>query len=256
MNKKDIATKLISVCLALAVWQAAAMLIHQKILLVTPLEVIVRLCTIWQVQGFFASIWFSFYHIALGFLLGLLLGCLLAVAAYRCRYIEILLWPVMATVKSVPVASFVVICLIWLSAANLSVFISFLVVMPIIYQNMLTGLRAQSREMDEFAVVFEMPRLKRLKYITIPQIREYLVSACSVTTGLAWKSGVAAEIIGTPSGSIGKMLYTAKIYLDTDDLLAWTVIIVVISVVSEKIFMRLLKGILGYEDKRTEQVLR
>ena len=117
----------IAIALALAVWQLAAMKIQQKILLVTPAAVVRRLCTIWQVEGFFPSIWFTFCHISLGFLLGVLLGCILAVLADRIRYAETLLWPWMITIKSVPVASFVVICLIWLSAGNLSVFISLLV---------------------------------------------------------------------------------------------------------------------------------
>ena len=56
--------------------------------------------------------------------------------------------------------------------------------------------------------------------------------------------GVAAEIIGMPKGSVGQMLYMSKIYLDTDDLLAWTVIIVVLSVIFEKLVVLALKAAL------------
>lgn len=237
--------KIGAVILALVIWQIAAMEIHQKIILVTPVAVVKRLFTIWQVQGFASSIWFTFYHIAGGFLLGTVLGILLAALAAKISIVETLLWPWMTTIKSVPVASFVVICLIWLSARNLSVFISFLIVLPVIYQNVLSGLRAADPGMEEMARVFRMRWYRKLRYITIPQLKPFLLSACSVTTGMAWKAGVAAEIIGTPNGSIGKMLYLAKIYLDTDDLLAWTVIIVVISVFSEKLFMWALKRVLG-----------
>ena len=132
-----------------------------------------------------------------------------------------------------------------LSARNLSVFISFLIVIPIIYQNVLEGLRAENREMQEVATVFQLPWRKRFRYIELPKLRPFLLSACRVTTGMAWKAGIAAEIIGVPNGSIGKMLYTAKIYLDTDDLLAWTVIIVVISVVAEKVFLAGLSRLLN-----------
>lgn len=237
MNYKEVLKKVGAALLALTFWEIAALLIHQRILLVTPVAVARRLCTIWRVEGFARAIWFSFYHIAGGFLLGLILGCLLAYLAAKHPVVETLLWPWMATIKSVPVASFVVICLIWLSARNLSVFISFLIVIPIIYQNVLEGLRAENREMQEVATVFQLPWRKRFRYIELPKLRPFLLSACRVTTGMAWKAGIAAEIIGVPNGSIGKMLYTAKIYLDTDDLLAWTVIIVAISVVAEKVFM-------------------
>lgn len=231
--------------MALAFWQLAAMGIHQKILLVTPIEVFIRLTTIWQTEGFFASIWFTFCHIVGGFLLGVLLGILLAFLAAWIPALEILFWPFMVTIRSVPVASFVVICLIWLSAKNLSVFISFLMVLPVIYQNVLTGIRSVDRNMAEMAQVFGLSWPRKLRYIVLPALRPFLISACSVTTGMAWKAGVAAEIIGTPNGSVGKMLYTAKIYLDTDDLLAWTVIIVVISVLFEKLFMWGLKKLLS-----------
>lgn len=245
MNYKEVLKKVGAALLALTFWEIAALLIHQRILLVTPVAVARRLCTIWRVEGFARAIWFSFYHIAGGFLLGLILGCLLAYLAAKHPVVETLLWPWMATIKSVPVASFVVICLIWLSARNLSVFISFLIVIPIIYQNVLEGLRAENREMQEVATVFQLPWRKRFRYIELPKLRLFLLSACRVTTGMAWKAGIAAEIIGVPNGSIGKMLYTAKIYLDTDDLLAWTVIIVVISVVAEKVFLAGLSRLLN-----------
>ena len=245
MNYKEVLKKVGAALLALTFWEIAALLIHQRILLVTPVAVARRLCTIWRVEGFARAIWFSFYHIAGGVLLGLILGCLLAYLAAKHPVVETLLWPWMATIKSVPVASFVVICLIWLSARNLSVFISFLIVIPIIYQNVLEGLRAENREMQEVATVFQLPWRKRFRYIELPKLRPFLLSACRVTTGMAWKAGIAAEIIGVPNGSIGKMLYTAKIYLDTDDLLAWTVIIVVISVVAEKVFLAGLSRLLN-----------
>lgn len=245
MNYKEVLKKVGAALLALTFWEIAALLIHQRILLVTPVAVARRLCTIWRVEGFARAIWFSFYHIAGGFLLGLILGCLLAYLAAKHPVVETLLWPWMATIKSVPVASFVVICLIWLSARNLSVFISFLIVIPIIYQNVLEGLRAENREMQEVATAFQLPWRKRFRYIELPKLRPFLLSACRVTTGMAWKAGIAAEIIGVPNGSIGKMLYTAKIYLDTDDLLAWTVIIVVISVVAEKVFLAGLSRLLN-----------
>lgn len=231
----------LAVLLALAVWQIAAMCIHQRILLVTPLEVIRRLGTIWRTDGFWSSVFFTLWHIVGGFLLGIAAGILLAALAYRFPIFEDLLWPWMAVAKSVPVASFVVICLIWLTTRNLSIFISFLIVVPIIYQNTLTGLRSMDAELSEMALVFRMPWYRRLRYLTLPQLAPHLLSACTVTAGMAWKAGIAAEIIGTPNGSIGRQLYLAKIYLDTDDLLAWTVIIVILSVVWEKAFVWVLR---------------
>ena len=239
------AGKLLAVIFALCLWQLAAMTIDSKILLVSPVEVAVRLTTIWQTEGFWTSIWFSFYHIAGGFFLALFLGIALAALAGRFRRIETLLWPFLVTIRTVPVASFVVICLIWLSAENLSVFISFLIVLPVVYGNVLEGIKSEDKLMLEVGTVFRMPLLRRLLYIHLPQLKPFIMSACATALGMAWKAGVAAEIIGTPDGSIGKQLFYSKIYLDTDDLLCWTVIIVIVSVLFEKLFMLGLKALYG-----------
>lgn len=234
--------KALAVIFALLIWQTAAVAVDQSILLVSPIDVALRLTTIWQVEGFASSIWFSFYHIAGGFLLALVSGILLAALSGRFRWVETALWPFMITVKTVPVASFVVICLIWLSAQNLSVFISFLIVLPVVYGNVLQGIKSEDGKMLEVAEVFRMPVLRRILYIHMPQLKPFILSACATALGMSWKAGIAAEIIGTPDGSIGKQLYYAKIYLDTDDLLCWTVIIVIVSVAFEKLFMLALRA--------------
>lgn len=234
--------KTLAVLFALLLWQIAAMAVDQSILLVSPIDVALRLTTIWKVNGFASSIWFSFYHIVGGFLIALIAGVLLASLAGRFPWVETALWPFMITVKTVPVASFVVICLIWLSAQNLSVFISFLIVLPVVYGNVLQGIKSEDRKMLEVASVFRMPIARRVLYIHMPQLKPFILSACTTALGMSWKAGIAAEIIGTPDGSIGKQLYYAKIYLDTDDLLCWTVIIVAVSVLFEKLFMLALRA--------------
>lgn len=241
-QNKDRLGKALAVIFALLVWQTAAVAVDQSILLVSPIDVALRLTTIWQVEGFASSIWFSFYHIAGGFLLALVSGILLVALSGRFRWVETALWPFMITVKTVPVASFVVICLIWLSAQNLSVFISFLIVLPVVYGNVLQGIKSEDGKMLEVAEVFRMPVLRRILYIHMPQLKPFILSACATALGMSWKAGIAAEIIGTPDGSIGKQLYYAKIYLDTDDLLCWTVIIVIVSVAFEKLFMLALRA--------------
>jgi len=230
-----------AVAAALLAWQAAAVIIDQSIIIASPLDVGTRLFTIWREEGFVSSLWFTFSRIVLGFFLALAAGVLLAVLAGRLRIFEILLRPYMTTVKTVPVASFIIIALVWLSSARLSVFISFLMVLPVVYSNLLSGIQAADKKMAELARVYKIPWHRRLLYINLPRIKPFLISACSVSLGLSWKAGVAAEVIGIPTGSIGEQLYFAKVYLNTVDLFAWTIIIVLISYAFEKLFMGLLR---------------
>ena len=172
----------------------------------SPWSVLVRLSTLWQVDGFWQAVGFSISRITVGFLLALLGGALLAIGAARFPILEILLSPYMLTVKSVPVASFIVLMFTWFSPSSLSGFIAALIVLPTVYNNLLAGLRSVDRQMLEMAEVFRFSFWRRLLAVYLPHLRPYVLSACSLAAGLAWKSGVAAEIIAVPNGSIGNMI--------------------------------------------------
>ena len=224
----------------LLLWQLGAMALNQKILLVSPVQVVARL---WQLlpQGeFWSAVGFSFLRITLGFLLACVVGTALGVLASRFRVVRDLCAPLMATVKSIPVASFIILVLVWVPSRNLSVVISFLMVAPIVYQNVLGGISNMDHKLTEMADVFQVPFARRLRYLYLPQVAPFFRSACAVGLGLCWKSGVAAEVIGLPDGSIGERLYEAKVYLDTPDLFAWTLVIVLVSIAFEKLFLFLL----------------
>jgi len=227
--------------IALLLWQLLSVILNQRLLLVSPIKVIIRLSTIWMETDFVNIIVWSSVRIVVGFFAGFISGIVLGALAGRYKMFEIFMWPYVTTVKTVPVASFIIIALIWLSSGQLSAFISFLMVFPIIYSNILTGIKNTDIKLIQMSQVFRLTTIKKIMYIYIPQLKPYIMSSCSTALGIAWKAGIAAEIIGIPSGSIGDMLYTAKIYFDTADLFAWTAIIVIVSVVFEKMFIYLLK---------------
>lgn len=234
-----------AVLLALCLWQAAAMAVGAEALLPSPIGVLYKLFEVVGAGGFLSIFLYSAGRIALGFLCGFLAGVLLALLASRYRVAETLLFPYMVTVRSVPVASFVVLAYLLLDRSALSGFISFLIVLPLVYNNLLAALRERSRELDEMAAVFSVSYLDRLRYIWVPAIRPALLSAASSSMGLAWKSGVAAELIAMVGGSIGDQIYLAKLNIDTPSLFAWTVIIVLGSLLSEKLCSLLLGLLLG-----------
>ena len=238
-----------AVLLAILVWEGVALAVGHQLLVPTPLSVLERLAGIWLEEGFWSTIWFTFRKIVAGFLLGLALGLGLGSLAGRFPLFEILFRPWAVMVKSVPVASFIVICLIWMSSARLSIFISFLMVLPIVYTNVLQSIRSVDKQMLEAVEIFRLPWRKRVLYLWLPQMKPYLISACSVGLGISWKAGIAAEIIGIPSGSIGQMFYDAKVYFNTTDLFTWTIIVVVVSVLFEKGFLALLKWLYGRLEK-------
>lgn len=224
----------------LGVWELAARWVNEPILLVSPLGTLWRLGQLLRDPAFWQSVGFSLGHILLGFGMSVVLAAVLAVLAYRFFWVEQLLAPLTATVKAIPVASFVILALLWVSSRNLSVLVSLMIGFPILYGNLLTGLKSTDPKMIEMAKLFRVPFSRQLKGLYLHQVRPYLRSGLSIAMGLCWKSGVAAEVIGIPGGSIGEKLYKAKIYLETPDMFCWTLVIVLLSVGCEKLLALLL----------------
>ena len=230
-----------AVAVWLIVWELASLSVGQEILLVSPVRVAVRLLELMtrSAADFWPSVALSFGRIIGGFVLSALTGILLASLAGAFRPLRDLLAPAMAAIKAVPVASFIILILIWVPSRSLSVAISFLMVLPVMYLNVLNGIESMDPKLLEMAQVFRIPPARRIRYLYVSQLLPFLRSGFSLSLGLCWKAGVAAEVIGIPKGSIGEKLYEAKVYLETPDLFAWTLVIVCLSVFFEKSFLRL-----------------
>jgi len=248
MNKQKLYRGL-SVVLALALWQVVAMKVNMEMLLASPVQAVSRLWAVIREPEFFSTVLYSFVRITLGFVLAFFLGLGFGLLAGRFRIVEHLLWPYVVTVKTVPVASFIILCLIWLDFTQLTVLIAFLIAFPVIYSNVLTGIRSTDQKMKEMARLYKMPWGKQLLYIDLPSVKPYLLSASMVSVGMAWKAGVAAEVIGIVNGSIGERLYESKVYFMNADLLCWTVVIILINVLTEKLIVFLLKKIFAGVEK-------
>ena len=224
----------------LAVWQAAAMAIGQEVFLVSPVQALRCLLRLLPQADFWHRVGFSAGRILLGFGLGVVCSAALAVAAEICPAAEVLIAPVLQLVKATPVASFIILALVWVRGSSLSVLISFLMVLPVLYGAVRTGIRAADPQLLEMARVFRLSGLRRVRCIILPSLAPYLKSACHVALGLCWKAGVAAEVMAVANRSVGGMLYDAKVYLEISDLFAWTVLLVAVSILFEKAFLWLL----------------
>lgn len=247
--KKVLVTAL-SILFWLVLWEIVALKLNSKILLVSPIEVIRRLCGLAVTREFLSSVMFSAGRILLGFASGLAAGCLLAFAAGKVRFIRALFSPLISAMKSVPVASITILALIWAGSKNLSVIISFLICVPIVCSNMLEGIDNLDPKLKEMSKVFRISMWKRFTGVYLSQLLPYFRSASRLAIGLCWKSGIAAEVIGIPDGSIGERLFESKIYLETADLFAWTLCVILLSWLCEKVFI-LLVGLL---QKRIERM--
>lgn len=242
------ANKLLFICKKLgiaviwfAIWQLCYLAVDEDLLLASPLMTAKRLWQLIFEPSFWLTVGNSCLHILSGFLLGVLAGVLLAVLSARFSLFRELISPVITIIKSTPVASFIILALIWITSKNLSIFISFLLIMPLVFTNTLQGIRSTDQQLLEAAWVYQLSAPRRLRYVYIPQVLPYFFSACITGVGFAWKSGIAAEILAIPKNSIGTMLYESKIYLETTDLFAWTAVVILLSLFFEKVLVRLIR---------------
>lgn len=224
----------------LAVWQIASILIEQSLFMPSPAETFSSLSALIITEGFWLSIVFTLYRVVFGIAVSFVLGISMAYAAAHINIIENLLRPVVAAIKSTPIMSIIVIALVWFSASFVPVFSCILLCFPIFYTNTLTGIRSVEKNYMELAKVYKIPRKRVIREITLPSILPHIYSALSVCLGFSWKSVVAAEVLSSPKYSMGFNLYSTKLYLDTPQLFAWTIAIIIISLIVEKVLKQLL----------------
>lgn len=252
-NKVSMIKKVIIIAFWLLVWELVSVLIENPILIAGPYETVKALIEMMGEKDFWLSIKNSFLNITGGILIGCVSGVLLACLSGKFSIVSEVLSPFVKVIKSIPVVSFVVIILLWCGNTRLSLIISALITFPIFYLSIFEGIKGTDKKALEMAAVFRMKPLYRVKYIYMPSLRPAVFSALSLAVGMGWRSGAAAEVIGQPLLTMGNGLYRSKIFLATDRLFAWTFMIILVSVISEKLF-RLLAGLLyGNKNRQTDK---
>ncbi len=235
--------KVISLGFWICLWEILSRVWNQKLLLPAPSGVLLTILKLSSSMEFWQIIINSFLKILLGFIIGIILGIIMGVLSYISRVFYDLFNPLIKIIKATPVASFIILALIWMSSSYLSVLISFLMVVPIFYTNILEGLKGTDQKLLDMAKVYRLSLGKRIRAIYFPGTIRHVISGISVGLGFSFKSGIAAEVIAKPANSIGGKLYEAKLYFLTEEMFAWTIVIIIISIIFEKLVMRLINRV-------------
>ena len=235
--------KLIKAAIALVfwclVWALASWRVGQELILPSPLDVVKTLGELIVTVPFWQSAGRSVLNVFIGFTIGVTAGTLLAFGTVFVKPADTLLSPAIRVVRATPVASFIILALLWLGKARVPTFASALMVTPVVWQAASAALRDTDIKLLEMARIYKFGRLKTLKLVYIPSMRSQWNAACKTAMGLAWKSGIAAEVICQVRPTIGEELYSAKIYLETADLFAWTAVVICLSLILENVLSRL-----------------
>lgn len=255
MVKKLIKSILTAIAVAafwILIWYFAALQVGKELLLPSPLSVLKRLAEIMESKEFYITTAYSLIRVMSGIVLASFIGVLLSIMTHLSRIAAALVRPVITVIKATPVASFIILALVWLERGNLPAFISLLMVLPVIWTNLTTGLSQIDTKLLELAKVYKIGFFQKIKGIYIPSVMPYFSSALKTSLGLAWKAGIAAEVLAVPARSIGKELFNSKTYFETADLFAWTVVVIILSLIIEFIFEALLGKLTERRTKNAE----
>lgn len=228
------ARKLFPLLFWLAVWTACYFAIDQDLLLAAPWDVFKRFAFV-TTAPFWKSVGMSLLRTAAAYGIGVAVACVLAALCHAWKIADEVIRPALAVVRATPVASFIILALVWLSATNVPILAGVLMVVPVVFANVREGMNAVDVQLREMARLFGWGKLKTLRHVTIPSVLPTFLAACEACVGLCFKATIAAEVIGVPKNAIGTQLHNAKIYLETDALLAWTLTVIVLSMVLEKL---------------------
>ena len=227
----------------IVLWQLASMAVGKELLIPSPLSVAKTFIYLAAEKSFYINAFLSVGRIISGFAIAVALGIVFAAASSCSKIFKALFYPLISIIRATPVASFIILALLWIKTTYVPVFISFLMVMPVVWSNISQGIETADRKLIEAADLFGMGIAKKIKYIYIPNCIPFFKNSASSGIGLAWKAGIAAEVICSPNFAIGSRLYDAKVYLETPELFAWTATVIILSVIIEKLTVGILNKI-------------
>jgi len=235
--------KLLAAVFWIAVWQMLYLVIKQEILIVSPVRVLQRLFELSRDGTFWLSAFNSMLHVLVGFSLGVTVGVILAVLTSSFQFMYDLFHPIISIIKATPVVSFIILALVWIKSSHVPAFTAFLEVTPIVLANVTNGIAKTDSKLLQMAKSYRFGTARTVRRVYIPSIMPYFTAACTTGMGLAWKTSIAAEVLASTALSIGGRIYDSKVYIETADLFAWTAVVIVMSVVLERLMVAVMKKV-------------
>ena len=246
MKRRSRAARLTRLAVAavfwLGLWSFTAWRMEQPLLLPMPHRVAICLWGLMKSADFWSAAGASLLRVLLGLALAVSLGCVLAVLTERYEWLNALFSPLLSLIRSVPVASFILLAVLWMGRDRVPVFIVVLMALPVVWSNVAAGIHTADPALLEMSRAYGFSGWRRFRRVWLPSVMPHFLSACRTALGLAWKAGVAAEVLTVPAQSIGRMLYTTKQNLEVEELFAWTAVVVVLSLIIEQGLLSLLSA--------------
>ncbi len=241
------------------IWEAASRLVSHNnelllLILPSPLTVLNKWAEIAFTAPFLKAVSLTLARVFIGFSAGAVIGFGLGILTHFSKIIYSLFSPILKIIRAVPVVAIIILMYLFFESTTLPVFIVCLMVLPLIWQTVHDGLENTDKALLEMAKIYNIPAAKTIFSIKLPYITHSLITECVNSLGLAWKSGVAAEVICLPEISLGTLLWQGKGSVNFDEVYAVTLTVVFLSIIIEFLLKFLCKKYLltngGIRDDR------
>ncbi|HBF39095.1 MAG TPA: hypothetical protein DDW50_17475 [Firmicutes bacterium] len=216
----------LAILLVLAGWQLAAVRIHLPLLLPTPGQALKQVLELLLTADFWHHLGATLGRGLLGFGMALILGLAIGIAAGESKAVYSFFRPLIVVIRSTPVMSVIILALIWFRHERVPVFVAFLMAFPIVVQNIIEGFRGIDHQLIEMVYTYRVGYKDRLLKLYLPSLVPFIAAAISSGLGITWKVLIAAEVLAYPPWGIGTQMDTARVYLQTDKVFAWTLVVI------------------------------
>lgn len=251
ITKKNGLFTLASFILIAVIWKLVSLFVSSEIILPSPEKTIISLFNLLKTKDFFIIILLSIERGLIGFIISLILGLLVGFLCGFSKIFNKIFEALLVIIRSTPVMSVILIALIWFKSNNVPIFASFLMSFPIVCTNVKEGINNIDNRLLSMAAIYKIKKRRIIREIYFPSILPFLIAAISTSFGIGWKVVIAAEVLSQPKYAIGTSLQNSKLYLNIDEVFAWTIVAILIGYLFERIIrfieIKTVKWKSGYE---------
>lgn len=226
--------KFLSIFFFLIIWEGVALYIDNSLLFPRVSEIFLSLKNLVASRDFILILWNTLSRFFISIVFSLILAIIFSVASYRYEVISFLLFPFIIFLRAVPTIAIIIVVLIWSSVERVPIVVGMLILFPILYESILGGIKNVDKNLLKMSKVFKVPTKRVVRDIYIPSIYYSISSNIPSYIGLTFKVIIAGEVLSQESLSIGGEIFINKIYLESSNIFAWIIVVIVLNYFLEK----------------------
>lgn len=232
---------LLAVLFLLIVWEIIAWPVNKPEIVPSVSRLLMALGELIVSPSFYQSVGVTILRGLAGMSLSLVTACVFAFLFTRYSWLYEFFRPLLAIMRSIPVVSFILLALIYLHPESIPLLIAFLVMFPLLTENLTKGLLHLHPGYKMMAEVFLIKGKNKVLQVYYPQLKPFLFSGLASAMGFGWRAIIMGEVLSQCTSGIGSEMKRAQIFIEVPELLAWTIIAILISFIFDKGISRLEK---------------